>query len=472
MHEKLDKILKFIEKLEMNDANANANSNANANANLKFDINMYIKCLIHELRTPITTISLGLNVIERKVLSYQSGEKKVTPECSQDSLGIVRDLHNTVQFIENTLTKFCVIQDGDMVLNPFTPFSIHSLINDVEKILQYNIKEKNILFECNIDSTIHEWIYGDKYNIKHCIMNLIKNAIKYCNQTNIHNKIIIHVKLLEDHLIEDDEQSMLISIIDNNHPIPKHIKDKLFQPFNSTSGSGLGLYICNKIIELHNGTIQHEYIENYEGNKFDIIFKSKKCINGVLQINDESLEIEKNIIHNTNQDKLHRLMMLKDEQTSVKSISNDQSLKNDSKYNIILVDDSEINLKLMQKIFQNNEQINKIFTAVDGLDAIQQICSYKDEIDIVFIDNLMPKLNGSQTVQLLRGIHFDKLIFGITGSSNNDLSDFNNCGLDFVFTKPLNKDKINILFDFLNKKDINRHKDQKLKIIDFKLEWV
>lgn len=468
MNNKLDKILQILEKVEKTNSNERTNDKTKGNTNLMFDVNMYIKCLIHELRTPITTVSLGLNVIEKKILSYESELKRFTSDSNSEALMIIKDLYNTIQYIENTLTKFCVIQDGNMVLNEFIPFNIQYLIQDVEKILQYNIKEKNIMFECYIDENIFDWVYGDKYNIKHCIMNLIKNSIKYSNQTNMHNKITINVKI-HDHCLLDEEQDIIISITDNNHPIPKHIKDKLFQPFNSTSGSGLGLYICKKILELHNGVIYHEYIENNNGNQFNIILKLKKCIDKLLQIHHESVEGKKSIIHNMSYNDLSSSVKheIPDEIKSSNIIKND-----DTRYNIILVDDSEINLKLMQKIFKNNNQINNIFTAVDGLEAIHQIHSYKNEIDLVFIDNLMPKLNGSQTVKLLRGIHFDKLIFGITGSSNNDLSDFNNCGLDFVFSKPLSKDKIKILFDFLDKKDINRYSNKKLKIVNSQLLWV
>jgi len=400
-----------------------------SNTETIFDNNMYIKCLIHEIRTPINNIILGINSIENNIKEYEKNNKIInTIDC----------LYKSLNFIEDILTKFCVIKNGIMVLNIYEPFSINKLMNDIENLLQYNINEKNIQFKCNINENVRDMVYGDVVNIKHCIVNLIKNAIKYSNNNQNNDIIIINITNLNE---DKKYQSIVISVLDNNNHIPKDIKDKLFQPFNSTSGSGLGLYICKKILKLHNGSIEHEYINNNDGNQFNIF------IDFEIQ-HDLNLE-ENNIIE------------------CEKSIINENI-----KYNIIMVDDSELTIKLMYKILKKNNKINNIITAKDGLDAIQKICNNMNEIDIVFIDNQMPNLNGIQTVQLLRGINFDKIIIGITGSSLTELSDFNLCGIDYLFSKPLDKNKIDLIMSFLNKDNIVRQSDKKIQFNNFQLEWV
>lgn len=84
----------------------------------------------------------------------------------------------------------------------------------------------------------------------------------------------------------------------------------------------------------------------------------------------------------------------------------------------------------------------------------------------------MPNLNGTQTVKLLRGINFNKIIIGITGSSHNELSEFNFCGTDYIFSKPLDKYKINLILDLINRDKIVRQNNKKIKLVNLKLEWV
>jgi nitrogen-specific signal transduction histidine kinase/CheY-like chemotaxis protein len=427
----VDKVIDIIDTAAITASNLVIDTAAITASNTEtiFDNNMYIKCLIHEIRTPINNIILGINSIENNIKEYEKNNKLLnTIDC----------LYKSLNFIEDILTKFCVIKNGIMVLNIYEPFSIKKLMNDIENLLQYNINEKNIQFKCNINENVRDMVYGDVVNIKHCIVNLIKNAIKYSNNNQNNDIIIINITNLNE---DKKYQSIIISVLDNNNHIPKHIKDKLFQPFNSTSGSGLGLYICKKILKLHNGSIEHEYNNNIHGNQFNIF------IDFEIQ-HDLNLE-ENNIIECEN------------------SIINENI-----KYNIILVDDSELTIKLMYQILKKNNKINNIITAKDGLDAIQKICNNMNEIDIVFIDNQMPNLNGIQTVQLLRGINFDKIIIGITGSSFTELSNFNLCGIDYLFSKPLDKNKIDLIMSFLNKDNIVRQSDKKIQLNNFKLEWV
>ena len=479
----LDKIISMVDNIDIKKLEEEniISDKLPSLSSLRFDMNMYIKCLIHELRIPITTLSLGLNIIESLIIKNNFN--------SRDFLCIIKDLYRTIEYTDNILTKFCVIQNGDITLNNFEIFNIHSLIRNVEIILQYNIKESNIIFECNIHKDVYEWFYGDKHNIKHCIINLIKNAIKY-NSLAVSNKIILDVNIYNK-LTTNDEQSLIISIIDNNNSIPQNIKDKLFEPFNSTSGSGLGLYICKKILELHNGSISHEYLDNSgNGNKFNIILHLKKCNNlelvinnnilsnisnnkMILEINDDTFSVNETILsEQSNDDKVNSDIDDSIDLDRVNSVNKKLVIKKARIYNIIIIDDSSINIKLMYKIFKNYPIFNKIICAVDGLEAINKIYNNIDQIDIVLIDNDMPNLNGIQTVKLLRGINFNKLIFGLTGSYNNHLSEFEKCGIDYLFSKPFDKNKIDILISFLNKNDINRPNKKVLKIINSELKWV
>ena len=66
------------------------------------------------------------------------------------------------------------------------------MILKVKSLLMYYFKENNTEFEYYIDNKLYEWHYGDLHNIKHVLVNLLKNAIKY-QDTSRKNKIIINV---------------------------------------------------------------------------------------------------------------------------------------------------------------------------------------------------------------------------------------------------------------------------------------
>ena len=246
---------------------------------------------IHELRTPISTILMGIYLLEKNNYTNNS-------DNNSDNNDIINDMKESINFIEQIFTKFTIIKNGYFKLNTYEPFSLNILFINILDILKYNIKYANILFEYKIDSDVHDCNYGDKYNIKHCIINLIKNAIKY---RELSHKTIITVQISKfiDHMDIISKiqkcQIIMIRITDNNNNLPYDIKKHLFEIFNSTSNSGLGLYICKNIIESHGGKIYHNYIEP-NGNEFSIKLSLKICKNITIQDNISSDYNENTII--------------------------------------------------------------------------------------------------------------------------------------------------------------------------------
>jgi len=81
----------------------------------------------------------------------------------------------------------------------------------------------------------------------------------------------------------------------------------------------------------------------------------------------------------------------------------------------------------------------------------------------------MPNMNGTSLVKLLRENNFNKLIFGLSSCKSNE---FANSGIDYLFEKPFDKHQNEILFNFLNKLDIQRRLDKKLTLINSELIWI
>jgi two-component system, autoinducer 2 sensor kinase/phosphatase LuxQ len=394
-----------------------------------------MKCFIHELRTPISTISIGLHVLKRNITDAENQQT-------------IHDVNKSVVFIENILTKFATVQDGNIELNVFEPFSLSKLILNVEILILYNFKDSGVSFAYEIDPMVKIWNYGDVHNIKHVIINLLKNAIKYRDSTR-ENTITIHITagpiVQQDTENQTQIQTVYISVRDvNNHLLP-HIKEHLFESFNSTSGSGMGLYICKNIVELHGGTISHNFIEPI-GNEFVISLPLTIC-------HDSSLH-------------LHTPISI---MVSRKSIA-----KNHKKYNVLLVDDSMLNRKMMHKLLITIPIFTHIYTAEDGADALNKIKNYQDEIGLVLLDKNMPVMDGWESVKHMRtSLSYNKLVIGLTGEdSPEEINGFIKSGADYVIVKPLDKEKIQLIYLFLTRYGTDRLPNKTIQMVNGQLEWV
>jgi len=398
------------------------------------DYNVYMKCFIHELRTPISTISIGLHILKQNVTDTENQQT-------------ISDVNKSVIFIENILTKFSIVQDGNIELNKFEPFSLIKLITSVEILILYNFKDSGVSLTYYIDPCVNIWNYGDVHNIKHVIINLLKNAIKYRRNT-LENTVCIHITssliVLQDDENETQLQTVYISVRDVNNYILPHIKEHLFESFNSTSGSGMGLYICKNIVKLHGGTISHGFIDPI-GNEFVISLPLRIC-------HDMSLHIH----------------------TPVSVMVSKKHIKNNAEtYNVLLVDDSMLNRKIMYKALKIIPIFTHIFTAEDGVDALNKIKTNLDKIGLVLLDKNMPVMNGWESVKHMRTLSYDKLVIGLTGEDSlEEIKGFINNGADYVIVKPIDNHKIQLIHKFLIKYGVNRPPDKTIHMVNGELEWV
>ena len=85
----------------------------------------------------------------------------------------------------------------------------------------------------------------------------------------------------------------------------------------------------------------------------------------------------------------------------------------------------------------------------------------------------MPNINGELLSKILRGIGFQGMIVGITGNGvQKDIDQFINNGADYVFVKPFNKEKMKLLFNFIEKEGSISKKEKKIVEKNGVLEWV
>lgn len=205
--------------------------------------------IAHDLRTPVTAIKMQLEGILDKVLKFSSerGEK------------ILKEL-NKIEYLINDLSELIIIESPELKLK-ISEIDLNRLFIDIESTFRQMLDQKKINFKINGNL---KKIKGDNNLLNRAFSNIINNAIKYSNENgdvsiNCFNKN-------NGNIIEIFNSSSFISKNEINN-----IFDRLYRgdQARNTPGSGLGLTIARKIIELHKGNISVKSTKN-KGTAFII----------------------------------------------------------------------------------------------------------------------------------------------------------------------------------------------------------
>ena len=204
----------------------------------------FINIAAHELRTPIQPI-LGLSDI-----IYT----KVKDEELHELLDIIIRNAKRLQRLTNNLLDITKIESQSLLLKK-EKLNLNILISEVLK--DYVNKQKNqqkieIVYDFKHKEDIN--IEADRDRLVQVIRNLLDNALKFTTQ----NQQMIFVSIDKNKESKEEEEEVIVSVKDTGEGISDNVMYKLFTKFatsDPTTGTGLGLYICKKIIEAHGGRI-------------------------------------------------------------------------------------------------------------------------------------------------------------------------------------------------------------------------
>ena len=225
-------------------------------SNIKND---FINNMTHELKTPISTISLASQMLRDNTVSN-------TPKTIEHISGIIYQESKRLTTQVEKVLQMAVFNEGKLKLK-FKEVNINHLINSVVLNFELRVKSKNgnLTTELKADPCI---IKGDEVHITNVLFNLLDNAVKYSKDEP---KIIISTELKDD--------SLVISVKDQGIGIQSEYVGQIFERFyrvptgnvHDVKGFGLGLSYVKKIIEAHHGKIKVESAI-HKGTKFMIYF--------------------------------------------------------------------------------------------------------------------------------------------------------------------------------------------------------
>lgn len=203
----------------------------------------FVAHVSHELRSPLT-------IIKGAVLTVKD---RIAGELNPEQEELLKDAGDGISRLErliNDLLDIAKIESGKMELR-LAPVNINELIQKVVDSSQLWAKSKKLELK-TIPGTILE-TQADTDKITQIIMNLISNAIKFTPEQG-------HIDIATT--IKPEENNIYISVRDSGVGIAKDNLHKVFQKFQQfgvgRGGSGLGLFICKELVEMHGGQISIE----------------------------------------------------------------------------------------------------------------------------------------------------------------------------------------------------------------------
>ncbi|MCL2026172.1 MAG: transporter substrate-binding domain-containing protein [Leptospirales bacterium] len=387
----------------------------------------FLANMSHEIRTPMNTI-LGVTEImmQNESLSEETGEalNKLYSSCDM-LMGIINDI-----------LDFSKIEAGKLDIKPAQYYAA-SLINDSTQLNMMRIGDKPIEFQIKIDENIPAKLIGDELRIKQILNNLLSNAFKYTDTGKVVLSVYTHPGGSGQPDGQCDGEVMLnISVKDTGHGMTSGQVERLFDEysrfndeFNHTiEGTGLGLSITQRLINLMQGTI-HVESKPDEGTLFSICLPQGAVDSEVLG---------KELAERLQQFRLN----------DIKYNKKGRIVREAMPYGkILVVDDVEANLYVAEGLMKPYKL--QIDTAMSGYTAIDKI-KEGYEYDIIFMDHMMPGMDGIETVKHLRNFGYKPPIVALTANAVAGQADiFLQNGFDDFISKPIDVRQLNSILNKL-----------------------
>lgn len=383
---------KKMEQLKIEADNANyAKSNFLAN-------------MSHEIRTPINAV-LGMDEMilressEENIIEYATSIKR----AGESLLSLVSDI-----------LDFSKIESGKMTILD-EPYNIKELIKDIINTFTLRMRQKGLSFITEIDENIPKILVGDEVRIKQIALNILSNAFKYTKEG--------YVKLKISSEIRGNKCVLSFSVEDTGSGIKKDAMEKLFATFERIDekknrhieGSGLGLNITKNLLKMMGSDIQ---VKSVYGRGSIFFFDLEQRVSDYEPIG---------------------MMDIEDVKVDINQGSEDTFTAPHAR--MLVVDDNLVNLSVMKGLLKRTQATVEM--ASSGAEAVKMT---KDrEYDLIFMDHLMPEMDGIETMIRIKGMETNPnrntpCIVLTANAISGAKEKYMEAGFDEYMTKPVNMD--------------------------------
>ncbi len=375
--------------------------------NIKID---FLTNMNHEFRTSLNTI-VGFSECIKQEDSIDA--------CKNDADDIITSSQNLLEIINDVL-DISKLETNNMKITEedYKPLEI---FENVISSLKPKLSEKEIEIKTNFNENIPYMLFGDSNKVKQIITNILMNSIKHTEDGSINFEV--------NCTSEKDKCNLVISIENTGKTIKKENKSS------------------NNLKEFNKNIVEQSELE------FLIAKKFVDMLGGKIVLDEKNINKTKVTIYLNQKIKMQGVPLIAEISKLEESIKPQQEDYSDKK--VLIVDDNKMNLKVATRLLKN---YNIITTEVlNGYEAINKIKN-NEKYDLIFLDDIMPKKNGKETLNELKKIKgFDIPVIVLTANVLEGMKEkYIEEGFDDYLAKPINKEELKKI---LNKFLIDRKSD-------------
>ncbi|MCL2175087.1 MAG: ATP-binding protein [Treponema sp.] len=395
----------------------------------------FLAKMSHEIRTPMNAI-LGITEIQLQDEALSSSTKEALERIYNSGdllLGIINDILDLSKIEAGKLTLF------------YNQYDIASLIHDTVQLNIMRYESKPIQFKLDVDENTPLFLFGDELRIKQILNNLLSNAFKYTNEGIVSLTIsALHVSGRKPSheqenvfldVNENEKDVMLVfRISDTGQGMTSEQVKQLgseYSRFNmeanrKTEGTGLGMNITRNLLRLMNGELHIESTLGM-GSVFTVSIPQKIFDNETIgrQMADNLMQLNM-----TNSVKIRTVQIKREFMPYGR---------------VLVVDDVETNLYVAKGLMAPYGL--SIDTAISGFETIEKVRA-GNSYDIIFMDHMMPKMDGIETTKILRDLGYTKPVVALTANALAGQAEmFLKNGFDDFVSKPIDIRQLNLILN-------------------------
>ncbi|MDR1899026.1 MAG: response regulator [Treponema sp.] len=381
----------------------------------------FLATMSHEIRTPLNAI-IGLSEIQLQ---------NELPDDARADLEKIYNSGSILLGIINDILDISKIEAGNFELVP-DDYDIPSLVNDTVQLNVVRIGSKPITFKLIIDDTIPVRLFGDELRVKQVLNNILSNAFKYTKA----GTVTLQVRWER----QGDDAFMIFTVSDTGQGIKKEDTGRLFSEYSQLDaranrrieGTGLGLSITKRLVEMMDGTVDVESEYGW-GSTFTVRLRQ-----GIVDEKPIGPEVAEN---------LRSFRLIETRHSRSKNL-----VRAYMPYGkVLVVDDVATNLDVARGLMLPYGLT--IDCVLSGQEAIDRIRGEEVKYDAVFMDHMMPGMDGIEATRIIRneiGTEYAKTvpIIALTANAlagNEEL--FLSAGFDAFIAKPIDIIRLDVVLN-------------------------